>query len=191
MGLALAFMFLNGDPNTAIFRKKLASNDKNANARLVKILKRFCSIKGFTLLEKTSITFQDTTFDFDAILLGFFGTIAIKAVDLQGEIYGETNTEKWVQVIENKRNEIDNPIKTLNGSVRFFKELYKAEKVKCGQADSLVVFGGKKTALYLGKNSPAVALDALYSKLSTSKYLSDNGAEVEQMKTALEKYTTK
>ncbi|MEG0019565.1 MAG: NERD domain-containing protein [Oscillospiraceae bacterium] len=191
VGLVLVYIFMDEEHKQLIFKKKPSPSDNRGEENLLKVLKRFSSVKNFDVLPKTTIEFDGVQFTFDAILVGFFGTIAISGVNLSGEIYGETNSDQWAQVLEGRRAEFANPLKELNGSVRFFKEMYKQEKTKFGNVDSLVVFTSKKVELYAGKKSPAIAVDQLYSKLDVEKYLTDNGADMEAMKATIAKYTVK
>ncbi|MEG1895034.1 MAG: NERD domain-containing protein [Oscillospiraceae bacterium] len=191
VGAVLVYLFMDDENKKLIFKKKVKASDDKGEDNLLKVLKRFASVKNFDVLPKTTLKIEDTQFTFDAILVGFFGTIGISSVNLSGEIYGETNSDQWAQVLEGKRAEFANPLKEMNGSVRFFKEIYKEEKVKCGSVDSLVVFTSKKAQLYAGKKSPAISIDKLYSKLDVEKYLTDNGGDMEAMKAAIAKYTVK
>ncbi|MEG0021057.1 MAG: NERD domain-containing protein [Oscillospiraceae bacterium] len=191
VGAVLVYLFMDDENKKLIFKKKVKASDDKGEDNLLKVLKRFASVKNFDVLPKTTLKIEDTQFTFDAILVGFFGTIGISSVNLSGEIYGETNSDQWAQVLEGKRAEFANPLKEMNGSVRFFKEIYKEEKVKCGSVDSLVVFTSKKVQLYAGKKSPAISIDKLYSKLDVEKYLTDNGGDMEAMKAAIAKYTVK
>lgn len=191
LGLFLGYMILDDEKKKMIFHRKAKASDDKGDANLLKTVKRFAAMKNYDVLPKTTIEYNGIQFTFDAILLGFYGTIAINSVNLSGEIYGQANDEKWVQVLEGKRAEFANPIKEMNGSIRFFKDMYKAEKVKFGNADSEVVFTSKKVELYAGKNSTATTIAKLYSKLDAQKYLTDNGADMQAMKTVIEKYTVK
>lgn len=191
MGLGIAYMVLDKETKSTIFKKKARTSDNRGNANLTKTIKRFAALKSFEVLPKTTIEYAGTQYTFDAILLGYFGTIAINALNLSGEIYGQTNDEKWVQVVDGKRAEFANPVKELNGCIRFFKDMYRAEKIKYGNADSEAVFTSKKVQLYSGKSSAAITIDKLYAKLNATKYLQDNGADIPAMKAVIEKYTVK
>ena len=183
----------------ALFSGKLEFGNKNKKqsssdiaASMLKNLKRFAGLRDMEVLGKTTLCFGGETFSFDAILLSYYGTIAVKSCEAQGEIYGEAKEAKWLSVDkEGKREYFANPMSSTNGSVKFFKELYSAEKVKCGINEAVVLFPAKSAELFTGKNTGVYTLKSLEAKLSTDKYTSDKGADIPAMKAALEKYTVK
>ena len=175
-----------------LFKNKKTQSSDEISTTLMKSLKRFAGLRDMELLGKTTLSFGGETFDFDAILLTYYGTIAVKSCFAQGEIYGEAKDEKWVAIDKNsKRTHFENPMSSANGSVKFFKELYGAEKAKCGLSEAVVVFPAKNTELFTGKNTNVYTVKSLEAKLSTDKYQADKGADIAAMKAALEKYTVK
>ena len=171
--------------------KKTQTSDEIGTG-LIKGLKRFASLRDYEVLGRTTLCFGGETFDFDAILLTYYGTIAVKGCFEQGEIYGEAKDENWVSIDKNSnRKHFANPMSSANGSVKFFKELYGAEKAKCGMSEAVVVFPAKEVNLFTGKNTNVYTLKSLEAKLSTDKYQADKGADIAAMKAALEKYTVK
>ena len=184
----VVYAFMSG---TVKLKKGKESKD-SMNSSFMRAVRRFADLKGFDVLGKTTLSFNGEEFTFDAILLGFFGTIAIKANYAGGEVYGSYKDEKWCTVDENgKKTYFESPVTSLSGSVRFFKDLYAAEKVKGGFADSFVVFAGKKTKVFADKRCNVYTVDNLSEKLTNDKYAKDNGANIEAMKAALAKYTVK
>ncbi|MBR2503680.1 MAG: hypothetical protein IKB62_06080 [Oscillospiraceae bacterium] len=172
--------------------KKGKESRDSMNSAFMRTVRRFADLKGFEVLGRTTLSFNGEEFTFDAILLGFFGTIAIRANYAGGEVYGSYKDEKWCTVDENgKKTYFESPVTELAGSVRFFKDLYGAEKTKCGMADSFVVFAGRKTKLFADKRCNVYTMDNLNEKLTGDKYAKDNGADIEAMKAALAKYTVK
>ena len=175
-----------------LFKNKKTQSGDEISATLMKGLKRFAGLRDMELLGKTKLSFGGETFEFDAIMLTYYGTIAVKSCFAQGEIYGEARDEKWVSIDKNgNRTHFENPMSYANGSVKFFKELYGTEKAKCGMHEAVVVFPAKNTELFTGKNTNVYTLKSLEAKLSTDKYQADKGADIAAMKAALEKYTVK
>jgi len=179
-----------GDSN--FFKNK--QNKNSAVAAFNRSVHRAATFKNFEVMENTTLEFDGQKYSFDAILLSSWGTIGIKASYAKGDIYGGVNDVNWLCVPNttvSKKEYFENPVREISGSVKFFKELYKSEKVKGGSSDSFVVFPFGKTQLYLGKNTPAYKVEDLQKVLSEHKYSADNGADVQAMKTALEKYSVK
>ncbi len=187
---AIAFCIFSGVVDISQFVNIKEKPEKLASS-LIKALNRLGTMKSYDVLGKTTLKFGEETFTFDAILLGYFGTIAVKADYHSGDIYGQTNDETWTCVSDGEKTYFPNPIKSTNGTMRFFKEIYKAEKVKSGNVDSVVIFASKKANLFTGKNSPVISISNINQKLGITKYITDNGADIEAMKKALQKYTVK
>ena len=196
IGLVLVAVFAGfalymGDNNFFKKRQK-ESGAKNAFERAVKSA---ATLKNFTVMGSTTISFEGESYTFDALLLSEYGTIAVNAVYAKGDIYGAANDDSWVCVqteAAGKKEYFANPVRAQLGCVRFFKDLYKAEKVKGGFADSAVVFPFSKTELYVTpKHINAFTLSGFREKLGDAKYSADNKADVQAMKAAIEKYSVK
>ena len=185
-----ALALYSGDKNFFKNRQK----ENSAKSSITRAMHRAATFKDFELIEDITVEFEGEKFSFDTILLSTYGTVGIKACYAKGDIYGGVNDVNWLCVPNttiSKKEYFENPVRSLGGSVRFFKELYKAEKVKAGSADSFVVFPYSKTTLYLGKNTPAYTLNQAQDVLGEHKYSINNNADVEAMKAALEKYRAK
>ncbi len=171
---------------------KSTQSESKITSSFMHAVKKAAGIKGFEVMGKTTVAFGGEQFTFDAILLGYYGTIAVKANYEGGEIYGSHKDETWCAVsAEGKKTYFENPLDSLMGCTRFFKELYTAERAKHGMSDSFVVFADKKAKVFAGKKLEVYTLDKLAEKLTSEKYSRDNGADINAMKAALEKYTVK
>ncbi|MBE6887221.1 MAG: NERD domain-containing protein [Ruminococcaceae bacterium] len=184
------FALYTGDSNFFKNRQKQDS----AKTAFSRTMHRIAVLKNYEVMENVTFEFNGEKFSFDVVLLSGYGTVGIKACYAKGDIYGGVNDVNWLCVPNttlSHKEYFENPVRQLGGSVRFFKDIYKAEKVKGGSADSFVVFPFSKTTLYLGKNAPAYTLGDAQDVLSGQKYAADNSADVAAMKTALEKYIVK
>ena len=196
LGLVFIAMFAGlalymGDSN--FFKKR--QNENGAKSAYERAIRNVSTLKNFTVMGRTTVSFEGEEYTFDNLLLSEYGTIAVNAVYEKGDIYGNANDDEWVCVptaaVSNKHY-FANPVKSQLGVVRFFKEIYKKEKVKGGFSDSCVVFPYSKTELYVTpKHINAFTLAGFKVKLNDAKYAADNKADVEAMKAAIEKYTVK
>ncbi len=189
IALFAGFALYMGDNN--FFKKK--QKESAARSSFDRAIKNAATLKNFTVMGKTTISFEGESYTFDALLLSEYGTIAVNAVYAKGDIYGNANDEEWVCVpTAGNKEYFANPVKAQLGCVRFFKDLFKAEKVKGGFADSVVVFPFSKTALYVTpKHINAFTLAGFKEKLGDAKYSADNKADIAAMKAAIEKYSVK
>ena len=186
----IAFSIVSGKLS---FPNKGKRQDENSiRENLIKALKRHASLTDMEVLGKTTLKNGEDTMQFDAIILNNYGTIAIKACFAQGDIYGEYRDEKWCSVDKDgTKHYFDNPVPSLHGSTKLFKEIYAAEKVKSGMCEAFIVAPAKDAELFVNKRAEVYNLKTLSGKLSEDKYQTNKGADIKAMKAALEKYSIK
>ena len=186
----LAFAIVSG--KLSFPNKGKRQDDDAIRENLIKALKRHTSLTDMEVLGKTTLKNGEDTMQFDAIILNNYGTIAIKACFAQGDIYGEYRDEKWCSVDKDgTKHYFDNPVPSLHGSTKLFKEIYAAEKVKSGMCDAFIVAPAKDAELFVNKRAEVYNLKTLSGKLSEDKYQTNKGADIKAMKAALEKYSVK
>lgn len=179
-----------GGTNIFYFKKKKYNIDPEAEQNLQKVLNKYVRTRDFKLLPRTTISFNGTEYTFDAILLSYFGTVAFVIDGHGGQIYGDGNEPDWTQVFEGEKIHFSNPVKPLNGSVRFFRDMYRWEKVKFGEVEPLLVFCNREVGVARQpRNLPICQINDLLKKLEGGKYLADNGADIAAMEAAIKKFT--
>ncbi len=181
-------LYAFGGEDLIFFRKKHYESDPNSQENLMDALNRFNRGRDFTVLGKTTVEFNGETHTFDAILLSYYGAVLFSAQPQAGEIYADLNDEQWVAIWQKKRTVFDSPVTAMNSSLKAVKDIFRAEKVKAGQSDVMAVFTNKDAIVAVAKALPACHEKKLGEKLAASKYLADNGANIEAMKAAIEKY---
>lgn len=191
MVLAFMMLYLLGGEDIIFFKKKKYNIDPKAEENLMAVLNKYARLKDFKVLGRTTLRFKETELTFDAIVLSYYGTIAFANDPHGGQIYGEGNAPDWTQIFEGHKIHFSNPLYQLSGCVRFFREIYRAENVKFGQTDAMVVFTNRDVSVAAPATLPVCYIGDLKDKLTGAKYSVDNGAEIEAMAAALEKYTVK
>jgi len=189
MAMMFMLLYMLGGEDIIFFQRKKLEIDPKSNEKLTAALEKYARTRDCKVLGRTTIEFEGKTMTFDAILLDFFGTVAFKAAGHGGEIYADLGSEEWVQIFEGKRNRFYSPVMAMNGSSRLFRDLYRAENVKAGQSDSLVVFTNKYCNVAVARTLPVCHIRELTNKLSDKKYTADNGADIDAMAAALAKYS--
>lgn len=187
--MMLFYLDAGSGRNIFYFKKKKYNIDPEAEQNLEKVLKKYVRSRDFKLLPRTTINFNGTEFTFDAILLAYSGTVAFVSDGHGGQIYGDATEPDWTQVFEGTKIHFSNPLKALNGSVKFFRDIYRFEKVKCGETDAMLVFTNREVGVAVPKSLPVVQLPDLLKKLEGGKYLADNKADIDAMERAIKKYT--
>ncbi len=169
-------------------KRSKSLEDKKAVADFLSALNGYKRFKEIEIIQNPKLTFEGKTYEYDAILLSFFGCMALKVSCRNGDIYGELNSENWVQIIEDQRTEFKNPLKDLEGSDKFLKSIFRVEKTKVLQVETAIVIAAKGAIPGLSKPIPFFTIKSLIEALKTSKYTKDNGAQINEMKEALLKY---
>ena len=189
MAIFFLFLYMMGGDDIIFFRRKKYLMDPKAQEKLMSGLGKFARVRGFTVMGPTTIKFEDKEMSFDAILLGFFGALGVKVCPQGGDIYGDVNSDTWVQIYEDNRITFDSPVNQMLGSTKLFKDIFRREKIKGGNCDSMAVFTNKDANVAVARSLPACHVSNLSATLETPKYLTDNGADIEGMKAAIEKYS--
>ena len=156
----------------------------------MKALTKFARTRDYKVLGRTTLEFDGFTYTYDAILVSYFGTVAFAAEPYAGDIYGELNEDQWLAVFDGDRKRFLNPLTGMNGTVKLFRDIYRAENVKkYGQTEAMAVFTNKDSNVAVARNAAACHVRDLATRLSEGKYIADNGAYIEEMVAALAKYT--
>ena len=187
--LMFMLLYVLGGEDIIWFRKKHYAIDDKAGETLVKELNKFTRLRDYKVLGRTTLRFGETEYTYDAIMLTYYGTIVFTAAPQGGEIYGDTSDDSWVMIYEGKRRPFRNPMLNMNGSEKFFREMYRAENVKFGKTDMFVVFPNKDASVAVtSKNGNVCKVDRM-SGILEKKYFADNGADIDAMEAAIKKYT--
>ncbi len=189
MAIIFMMLYMLGGEDIIFFKRKHYAIDPKANEKLVKSLNKFVRGRDFKVMGRTTIEFNGSIHTFDAILLSYYGAFGFAAAPQGGDIYGELNDEQWVAVFQGSRTPFYSPIMAMNGSVKTLKDIFRAEKVKCGNVESMAVFTNKDANVAVARSLAACHVNNLAAKLATPKYLADNGSDIDGMKAALEKYS--
>ena len=189
MACIFLYMYAFAGEDLIFFRKKHYAIDPEANERLEKELSKFIRTKDYKLMGRTTVEFGGTTYTFDAIMFSYFGTICFTAAPHAGDIYGEIGSEDWVAIWQGDRTRFYSPVMAQNGAIKMLKDLYRAEKVKAGTTETMVVFTNKDANVAVARSMPVCHINELPKTLSASKYLADNGSDIDAMMAAVKKYT--
>ncbi len=188
MGCFFIMMYMIGGEDIIFFRKKHYAIDPKANEKLDKALAKYARGRDYKVMGRTTLSFNGQTFTFDGLLLTYFGVIGFTAVPHAGDIYGDAADEEWVAIYDGKRTPFYSPVMAMNGSVKVIKDIFRTEKVKGGQTEIMAVFTNNDANVAVARSLPACHVSRLSERLTSAKLITDNGANIEAMKAALEKY---
>lgn len=187
--LVCIFLYLYhlGGEDIIFFRKKQYDIDPKAGEKLTDGLNKFSRSRDFAVMGPTTIEFEGKEYSFDALLFTYAGVTAFSLQPQIGETYAELSNEEWATLWQGKRSTFPNPLLKMESNEKLFRELFRAEGVKYGKTQNMVVFTNNKANLVAGRAVPACHVVDLDKKLS-ERCLADNGANINGMKAAVEKY---
>ena len=187
MAIIFMYMYAFAGEDIIFFRKKHEAIDPKANEKLEKALEKYVRTKDYKVMGRTTVEFGGTTYTFDAIMFAYFGTVCFTAAPQGGDIYGDLGSEDWTAVFQGQRTRFYSPAMAMNGSIKMLKDLYRAEKVKAGNTETIVVFTNNDANVAVARSLPVCHIKDLSSVLNT-KYTADNGADITDMMEAIKKH---
>lgn len=167
-------------------KKCKGRNDKSGKA--VAAAKTFSRSNSFKCISPAQLVRGDKIANLDAIIVGYFGILAVKEYGYNGEIYGAANDEKWLQIAENgQRNYFANPIIEASADVRVIRDALFEIKLRQIPVEVVCVFSDTKAQLALGKKTEYYTLKSFKNLIQKEKYMVDKGFDLEQVETVLRK----
>ena len=183
------YLYFVGGDDIIFFRKKKHAVDPKSAEKINSELAKFARSRDCVVMGPATIEFEDKKFSYDALLLSYAGTYVIAKQPEIGEVYAELTTAEWPIKWNGQRNTVANPLDAMKDGEKLLRELYRAEGCKYGTTNSIVVFTNKNANVVAQRNVPVCHVVDLGKKLADMKATADNGAAIEAMKAAIEKYS--
>lgn len=149
--------------------------------------KSFARSNGYKVLAPATVAWGDKTASMDALVVGSFGILGVKAYGFNGQIYGAAADEEWLQVAPNgTRNYFTNPIKQAAADVRAVRGVIMNAKLKNVPVEVVCVFTQKKAQLAIPRNVNYYNMKGFKTLLGKEKYQASLSFDVEKAYAALE-----
>lgn len=167
--------------------KTSAPTGKEYNVRAaVNAAKRFADSSGYQCIAPYSTTRDGKTATLDAVVVGYFGVLGVKALGYNGEVYGGADEERWLRVSDKgDRTYFANPMREAAADVRVLRDALFAEKLKQVPVEVVCVFTAKNAQLALPRTTGHFTLKEFKALLRKEKYQEDKGTDIEKAKAAL------
>lgn len=185
--LLFGYLYYMGGEDIVFFRKKRYEIDPKAGERLADALNKFIRSRDYKVMGPTTIEFEGKEYSFDSLMFTYSGIVAFSLQPQIGETYADLTGDQWATMWQGKRTSFANPLKAMEENEKLFKDLFRAEGVKYVKVHNFVVFTNKFANVVAPRNLPVCHSDDLPQKLS-EKVLADNGANIQGMMDAIEKY---
>ena len=185
--LLFGYLYYMGGDDIIFFRKKKHEIDPKASENLADALNGFIRSRDFKVMGPTTIEFEGKEYSFDSLLFTYSGIVAFSLQPQIGETYADLASDEWTTLWQGNRTKMANPLKAMEVNEKLFKDLFRAESVKYIKVQNFVVFTNKDANVVAPRTLPVCHANDLAQKLS-DKCLADNGANIQGMMDAIEKY---
>ena len=167
--------------------KKAKRKDRNnKSSRVAGYAKSFARSNGYKCISPATLVRNGSVANLDAIIVGYFGVLGVKALGYNGTIYGGAGEDEWLQVTDDEeRHYFNNPLKEAIADVRVIRDALFQVKLKQVQVEVVCVFTDPAVQLALPKNTGHYTLKDFKSLLQKDKYLVDAGIDMEKIEEVL------
>ena len=154
-------------------------------SKVVRAVKSFASRNGYEVIVPGKISFGTGVSDFDAIVVGSFGVLAVRSVGYSGQVYGSENEEKWVQTTAKGRIEFKNPLRQAQADSRLVREVLFENKLKSVPVETMCVFPSHATELIVPRSTPVYRMKDFSAQLLKDHYTDDRKVDIDAVAKAL------
>lgn len=92
-------------------------------------LKRYCLSRNFKVLSQVSLNDGHDSINVDHILVGFFGILFVKVVQVKEELYADLRSDTWSIADDERKIAIPNPVKENERQVEAFRTMLSRKKI--------------------------------------------------------------
>lgn len=167
-------------------KKKKRLGRENKSHLAINPARNFARSNSFKFISPANIKRGDKTANLDAVIIGYFGVLGIKALGYNGEIYGGVNEKSWLQVSDDgSRENFENPITESASDVRVIRDALIQAKLRQVPVEIMCVFTDSTAQLALPRGTGHYTLKEFKTQLGKEKYLEDTGLDLEAVENAI------
>ncbi len=155
------------------------------SGKVIRAAKSFASRNGYEVIVPGKIAHGTAVADFDVIVVGTFGVLAVRSVGYYGQVYGNEKDEKWVQTTSKGRVEFKNPLNQAEAEARLVREVLFDNKIKSVPVEAVCVFPNNATELIVPRSTPVHRLKDFSAMLLKDKYTDDKKVDIDAVTKAL------
>ncbi len=155
------------------------------SGKVLRAVKSFASRNGYEVIAPGKISFGTGVSDFDAIVVGSFGVLAVRSMGYSGQVYGSEKDEKWVQTTAKGRVEFKNPMQQAQADARLVREVLFENKLKSVPVETICVFPSSATELIVPRSTPIYRMKEFSAQLLKDHYTDDRKVDIDAVAKAL------
>lgn len=188
VGLTLLWFLLFRRDKLPFKKKKKDLNGDAASAKVVAATKRYALMQGYQVIAPAHLAKNGKFADIDCILVGAFGLLCVKCIGLGGEIYGNADDAKWLQVKTDTRTPFENPLQQAAADTRLVRDALFEGKLKSVPVETVCVFTNRKAQLVLPRSTGHYTLKDYQALLGKDRFLQDKKVDIEKAAAAVTAY---
>lgn len=185
-GLVVYFTSRDGSARAPKAKGGVGADEKAGAAQVVGQLRRYARLNNFQLVAPACWAREGKLAQFDGVLVGYFGVLAVRCLGYGGQVFGGEKEPVWVQTKGEQRFEFENPLDRNARDARVLREVLIAAGLRNIPVETaLVCTGGKGQELALPRSTPYYTPKTLGRYLNTSRFDQDKKVDVEKTAQAL------
>ena len=155
------------------------------SGKVIHALKSFASRNGYEIIQPGKIAHGTGVSDFDALVIGTFGVLAVRSMGYHGQVYGGEREQTWAQTTGSGRVEFPNPLQQAEKEARLVREVLFDNKIKGVPVEAICVFPNKATELLMPRSTPVYRMKEFSALLMKDKYTDDKKVDIDAVSKAL------
>ncbi len=158
---------------------------KEDSGKVIRAVKSFASRNGYEVIVPGKISHGTAVADFDALVVGTFGVLAVYSIGYYGQVYGSEKDETWAQTTSRGRVTFKNPLTQAEAQARLVREVLFDHKIKSVPVEAVCVFPNSATELVVPRSTPVHRLKDFSAMLLKDKYTEDRKVDIDAVAKAL------
>lgn len=152
-------------------KKDAVKDAKNRNKRALRVARRFARSNGFHYIAPAALQNDERKANLDALVIGSFGVLGVKALGYNGQIYSNDGDREWLQVVDDERRFFDSPVSEALSDVRVIQNILLKNNIKQTPVQVLCVFTDPKVELLLSGAGNCFTVKKFKQILNSDKFL--------------------
>ncbi len=158
-----------------------------STAKAGRVAAGFAKSSGFRCISPASIRGKNGTAQLEAVVVGPFGVLGVKALGYYGNVYGSKKEKEWVNVTTlGTRTLFPNPIAEAAADVRILRDALAEKNIKVVPVEVICVFTASEVQLGLPRDTGHFTMKSYKAYLDKEKFLEEKNFNVDAAFEALQ-----
>ncbi|MEG1153352.1 MAG: nuclease-related domain-containing protein [Ruthenibacterium sp.] len=173
---------------TAKKRRQKNLTAAKAAAKPLAAARRFATMQQYEVIAPAKLAKNGTFADLDFIVVGVFGLLCVKCIGLGGEVYGNAEDAKWLQVLGDNRIPFDNPLQKAGADTRLVRDTLFAAKLKSIPVETVCVFTNPNASIAVPHSAGHYTIKEFKALLGKDKLTIDKKVDIAKASAAVKAF---